>query len=119
VSWSGLFVCYDSDPHPDFPHDDDFVEISSDKTWRFECTLKNLENEEEYVRSMQGLEAGQSYRVKYAGPTAFVRWQWGRKEELLKGSDEDKKRRWDIDGDVLGTLRVEDVGGEVEFETTA
>jgi hypothetical protein len=92
------------------------VEIVAGKSWRFECTLENLDNEEEYVRSMQGLEAGRSYRVKYACPTAFVRWQWGRKEELLKGSDEDKKRRWDIDGDVLGILTVEDVGDNVEFE---
>jgi hypothetical protein len=116
VSWSGVFGCWDSDPHPSFPDDEDFVEIVAGKSWRFECTLENLDNEEEYVRSMQGLEAGRSYRVKYAGPTAFVRWQWGRKEELLKGSDEDKKRRWDIDGDVLGILTVEDVGDNVEFE---
>jgi hypothetical protein len=121
VSWSGLFGCWDSDPHPVFPHDDDFIEVSADKPWRFECTLENLENEDEYVRSMEGLEAGQTYKARVAGRAliAFNRWQYGRKEELLEGTQEERMRRWEVDMDKLGSLSVERVGEDVDFETVA
>jgi hypothetical protein len=121
VSWSGLFGCWDSDPHPEFPHDDDFIEISADKPWRFECTLENLENEDEYVRSMEGLEAGQMYKARVAGRAlaAFNRWQYGKKVELLEGTQEERMRRWEVDTDKLGSLRVERVGEDVLFETVA
>jgi hypothetical protein len=121
VSWSGLFRCYDSDPHPAFPHDDDFVEIEKNKAWRFECTLENLEDEDEYVRSMDGLEAGQTYTVRIAARAlgAFGRWQYGRKGELLEGTREERMRRWAVDIDKLGSLRVERVGEDLEFETVA
>lgn len=39
VPWPAIFGCWDSDTHPAFPGNDDFVEISPDRPWRFECTL--------------------------------------------------------------------------------
>jgi hypothetical protein len=121
VSWSGLFGCWDSDPHPEFPHDDDFIEISADKPWRFECTLENLENEDEYVRSMEGLEAGHTYKARVAerALSAFNPWQYGKKMELLEGTQEERMKRWEVDMDKLGSLRVESVGEEVDFEAVA
>jgi hypothetical protein len=121
VPWGAFFGQWDSDPHPKFPDDGDFIEISAEKPWRFECTLENLENENEYVRSMEGLEAGRTYKTWIAGQAlcAFGRWQYGRKAELLKGTQEEKMRRWDVDMDKLGTLMYERVGEDVLFETVA
>jgi hypothetical protein len=58
---------------------------------------------------MLGLEPGQTYKAQLASYVlgGFIHWQYGRKEELLSGSDEDKKRRWKIDHEKLGTLSVE------------
>jgi hypothetical protein len=121
VSWSGLFLCYDSDPHPEFPHDDDFIEISADKPWQFECTIENLQNEDEYVRSMEGLEAGRTYKARVAGLALITskRWQYGKKGDLLEGTQEEKMRKWEVDMYTLGYLRVERIGDDVHFETVA
>ncbi|KAH4044223.1 hypothetical protein HBH64_003670 [Parastagonospora nodorum] len=91
VNWSAFFGCYDFDPHPSFPADDDFVEISIDKPWRFECTLENMDCEYDTVRSMFGLESSQKYSTRIADSalSAFSRWQCGRKEDLLSGLEEE------------------------------
>jgi hypothetical protein len=120
VRWSGFFGCGESDPHPSFPSNDDFVEILPDKPWRFECTLENLDYEDDTVRSMFGLDSGQMYNAQIAGSVfSFSRWQHGRKEELLGGSVEDKELRWKVDDDKLGILRVEQVGEPVMFTVVA
>jgi hypothetical protein len=121
VPWGAVFGQWDSDPHPAFPDDDDFIEISADKPWRFECTIENLENESEYVRSMEGLEAGRTYKTQVSEHAlgAFKRWQYGKKVELLKGTQEEKMKRWEVDMDKLGRLRHERLGEDVEFETVA
>jgi hypothetical protein len=68
------------------------------------------------VRSILGLESGQTYKAHIAEHVlSFSRWQYGRKEDLLSGSDEDKKRRWEIDYDKLGRLGVEQLGEPVIF----
>ncbi|KAH4161328.1 hypothetical protein HBI65_167800 [Parastagonospora nodorum] len=104
-----------------FPDNDDFVEISVDKPWRFECTLENLENDYEYVRSMEGLEAEKTYTARIAGRALgpFSRWQYGRKGDLLEGTLEERIRRWELDTDKLGSLEVEMVGEDVEFVAVA
>ncbi|USP73188.1 hypothetical protein yc1106_00462 [Curvularia clavata] len=120
VPWSGVFGCWDSDPHPEFLDHDDFVEISADKPWRSECTLENQENEVEYVRSMEGLEAGHMYKAKVTerALVAFNRWQYGKKADLLTRTKEEKMRRWEVGMDKLGSLKVESAG-EVVFEAVA
>jgi hypothetical protein len=115
VQWVGFYVCYDSDPHPPFPDDEDFVEILPAKPWRFECTLENLEYEWDTVRSMFGLEPGQTYETRFHGPRNFSRWQHGRRADLLSGTHEEKAQRWKTDSDKLGSLRVGNVGETVEF----
>jgi hypothetical protein len=121
ISWSAAFGCWDSDPHPEFPDDEDFIEISVHRPWRFERTVENLEDEDEYVRSMKGLEAGQTYKARVAGRAlgALHWWQYGRKTELLEGTQEEKVRKREINSDKLGILRVERVGEDVMFETVA
>jgi len=119
VEWGAVFVCYDYDPHPVLPDDGDFVEISTDRPWRFECTLEKLGNEEEYVRSMEGLKAGRTYRARVNGPSGFGRWQYGKKGELLAGTREEKMKRWEVDMERLGYLNVERIEEDLYFETIA
>ena len=119
VEWGAVFVCWDGDPHPNFPHDDDFVEISAGKPWRFECTLEKLENEKEYVRSMEGLEAGRTYKARVDGPSSFTRWQYGKKEDLMAGTRQEKMARWEVNMEKLGCLDVERIEEDLYFETVA
>jgi hypothetical protein len=118
VNWTAFLGCYDSDPHSSFPADDVFVEVSLGKPWRFECTSENMECEYDTVRSLFGLESGQKYSTRIADSalSAFSRWQYGRKEDLLSGSEEDKKQRWKIDRGKRGILVVEQIGEPVEFK---
>ena len=119
VEWGAVFVCWDGDPHPKFPEDDGFVEISAEKPWRFECTLEKLGNEKEYIRSMEGLKAGRTYKATVNGPSGFSRWQYGKKEDLLAGTLEDKMKRWEVDMEKLGRLDVERIEEDLYFETVA
>ncbi|KAI4711024.1 hypothetical protein J4E89_004614 [Alternaria sp. Ai002NY15] len=119
VEWGAVFVCYDYDPHPVFPDDGDFVEISTNRPWRFECTLEELGNEKEYVRSMERLQAGRTYKARVHGPSRFSRWQHGTKEDLLAGTREEKIKRWDVDMEKLGHLDVERIEEDLYFETVA
>jgi hypothetical protein len=115
VAWSAFFGCGDSDPHSSFPDDEDFVEILPDKPWRFECVLYNLDHDYDTVCSVFGLEAGRKYKARIAALSPFHRWQYGRKRDLLDGSDGDGKRRWQVETDRQGKLRVEEIGEPAEF----
>ncbi|KAI4925650.1 hypothetical protein J4E85_007529 [Alternaria conjuncta] len=119
VEWGAVFVCWDGDPHPNFPHDNDFVEISANRPWRFECTLEKLGNEKEYVRSMEGLKADRTYKARVGGPSGFRRWQYGKKEDLLAGTLEDKMKRWEVDMEKFSRLDVERIEEDLYFETVA
>jgi len=119
VEWGAVFVCWDGDPHPKFPEDDDFVEISTKRPWGFECTLEELGNEKEYVRSMEGLKPGRTYKARVNGPSGFRRWQFGKKEDLLAGTREEKMKRWEVDMEKLGRLDVERIEEDLYFETVA
>ncbi|KAI4616172.1 uncharacterized protein J4E87_008907 [Alternaria ethzedia] len=119
VEWGAVFVCYDYDPHPVFPDDGDYVEISANRPWRFECTLEELGNEKEYVRSMEGLKADRTYKAQVGGPSGFRRWQYGKKGDLLAGTREEKMKRWEVDMERLGYLDVEKIEEDLYFETVA
>jgi len=119
VEWGAVFVCYDYDPHPAFPDDGDFVEISTNRPWRFECALEELGNEKGYVRSMEGLRADRTYKARVGGPSGFRRWQYGKKEDLLAGTREEKMERWEVDMEKLGHLDVERIEEDLHFDTVA
>jgi hypothetical protein len=115
VAWGAFFGCGDSDPHPSFPDDEDFVEILPNKPWRFECVLYNLDHDYDTVCSVFGLEAGRKYKARIVVLSPFHRWQYGRKRDVLGGSDEDRKRRWQVETDRQEKLRAEDIGEPAEF----
>ena len=95
------------------------MEISAGKPWRFECALEKLGNEKEYVRSMEGLKAGRTYRAQLAEHHGLNRWQYGRKVDLLAGPQEDKMERWEVDMKKLGCLDVERIEEDLYFESVA
>jgi hypothetical protein len=77
--------------------------------------LYNLNHNIDTVCSVLGLVAGQKYKARVAALSPFYRWQYGRKQDLLEGSVEDKRRRWQLDKEKQGTLRVEEIGEPREF----
>ncbi|KAF2654175.1 hypothetical protein K491DRAFT_601341, partial [Lophiostoma macrostomum CBS 122681] len=116
VEWPAQFGCFDSDPRPEFPDDSDFVEISSDRTWRFVYILKK--ESQSNVGGLEDLRAGKMSRATIAGDLVrkFPKWLYGQKEDLLKGTLEEKKRRWGFDTQKRGSMEVK-VGGEpMEFQ---
>lgn len=119
VDWPATFGCFDSDPHPKFPEDSDFVEVLLDKPWRFEHTLAR--NESAGVGSLENLQAGVTYEAQVAEDALdhFHSWQFGRKADLLAGTDEEKKQRWKIDMKKQGVLEAVLNNGPVTFKTVA
>lgn len=94
VEWPSQFGCFDQDPRPDFPEDSDFVEILAEKPWRFEYTLEKEGSSD--VGGLEYLKLGRTYKAQVATKHlgGFSRYLFGRKEDLLKGSIEEKKQRW-------------------------
>jgi hypothetical protein len=115
VEWPYAVGCFGSDPHPDFPDDSDFVEIRADKPWRFEYVLE--EESPINVGGLEYLEAGKTYRATF--PKNFIKgfsnWRYGRKEELLEGTLEEKKQRWNNESSGRKLAKLKFVGGPVEF----
>jgi len=88
------FCCFDSDPHGEFPKDDDFVELGPGQVWRFRYTIENCDAPGS-VGGLEWLEVGHTYTAEIAEDIAgFGRWTYGKKEDLLKGDIGEKKSRW-------------------------
>jgi len=76
-----------------------------------------MDCEYDTVCSMFGLESGQRYKTQVADSAllAFSTWRYGRKEDLLSGSEEEKKSRWKVDRGKQGSLVVERIGDPAEL----
>jgi hypothetical protein len=121
VDWPASFGCFDEDPRPKFPDDDDFVEVGPNQVWRFEHTINNADNGDGTVSGLGGLEelvAGRTYKAQVATKyiTGFSRWMFGKKEDLLKGDLEEKQQRWIKDDTKTGYLEVDVRGEPVVFK---
>lgn len=116
VDWPSRFGCFTEDPHPSFPKDDDFVEILSDKPWRFEYILKDESSGD--LGGLECLESGRTYKAQVATTTlsGFSRWKFGLKKNLLDGSAGEKKQRWEMDHVRTGLLAVETQSESVVFK---
>ncbi|KAF2130670.1 hypothetical protein P153DRAFT_418327 [Dothidotthia symphoricarpi CBS 119687] len=108
------FGCFDSDPHPSFPVDDDFVEILSGRPWQFVYTLQN-----ESSGGLGGLEClrpGKRYEAQVSTDLkGFGMWKFGLRKDLLDGSLEEKEKRWEMDM-LTGWLVIETPGEPVVFK---
>ncbi|KKY15255.1 hypothetical protein UCDDS831_g07715 [Diplodia seriata] len=109
--WPARFECFDSDPWGAFPPADQFVELAPGATWRFEYTLDR-------AAGLGELVAGHRYRVEMADEAkeGFGMWMVGSKEELLRGSLEERKERWKPGPRGRGKAGVRQVNGPVFFE---
>lgn len=105
--------CFDSNPWPEWPDDNDFVEIppAGGAAVRFVQELG-----EEDLR--YSLEPGRQYRVQLASVAKEGFWQWtyGTKEQVLRGTVEERKARWD-EANLRDhrPIRVQQVNEPVEF----
>jgi hypothetical protein len=120
VDWPVRFGCWEADIHPDFPDDDDFVQISDSEPWRFEYVLK----EDEAPGGPGGLEmleVGQTYEAWISEDFyPNTGWRFGTREEILAGSKEEKKKRWNgFDSWRQGHMGVEVLGEAVVFQAVA
>ncbi|KAK0637960.1 hypothetical protein DIS24_g10313 [Lasiodiplodia hormozganensis] len=104
---------------PDFPADDFFVELWPDgKSWRHEYTL---ELEEQYRDSHGGLEflkLGKKYRAELSSNLkyGFAMWMHGRKEDLLRGTAEEKRERWAPGPRGRPAISIRQLNEPVEFD---
>jgi len=115
VNWPRTYCCFDGDPRPKFPEDDDFVEVGPGKIWRFEYVI-----EEDGPGSLGGLETlkvGHTYKAGVAAKylKGFPRWLVGKKEDLLKGNLAEKQERWNIDRARNGRVKVNVRQASVRF----
>ena len=76
-----------------------------------------MEHGDDTVRSMVALEPGQIYQTQIASSalSAFSRWQYRQKTDILGGSDNEKQRRWKVDQDKQGSLKVKHICEPTEF----
>jgi hypothetical protein len=112
VEFPSQFGCWDENPWPDFPPDDQFVEILPQNTLHFEYTLDRLSNST--LGGLESLESGRQYRAYMARQGVGI-WMFGRKEELLKGDAQEKEQRWKRQSQGREYLRVEQVNDPVVF----
>ncbi|KAL1626677.1 hypothetical protein SLS54_002840 [Diplodia seriata] len=113
VEFSMLYLCWDSDPHPEFAEDQFFVELWPGRPWRHEYTLAKESNTD--IGGLGCLKAGKRYKVDLAvqrlGP-----WMYGRKEDLLKGTTQEKLERWEPGPRGRPPIPIRQVNAPVEFD---
>lgn len=122
--WYGCYQCWDDgDPWGRFPGDEDFVEVAPGGTWRFEYTLDPRNNTT--CGGLDDLEKGRRYRVglAYLARYGFPRWMFGMKEDLLRGTVEERIERWEWESRrwlygpwVRDPIRVEEMNEPVFFD---
>jgi hypothetical protein len=70
IEFPARFGCFDSDPHDEFPSEDDFVQIRAGEPWHFEYVLKEDEAPGG-PGGLEDLEAGETYDERRAAGREF------------------------------------------------
>ncbi|KKY27153.1 hypothetical protein UCDDS831_g00898 [Diplodia seriata] len=113
VEFSMLYLCWDSDPHPEFPEDRFFVELWPGRPWRHEYTLAKESNTD--IGGLGCLRAGNRYKVDLAVPRLGP-WMYGTKEDLLKGTTQENLERWEPGPRGRPPIPIRQVNAPVEFD---
>ncbi|OJD32185.1 uncharacterized protein BKCO1_4000089 [Diplodia corticola] len=101
---------------PGFPADDMFVELwPGGQPWRFEYTLRDSSTPGP-PGGLDDLVVGHQYSVKLSDQAVGFGWRWGKKEELLKGTEQEKAKRWAPGPRGNGIARIKQVNGPVTFD---
>ncbi|KAB2571201.1 hypothetical protein DBV05_g10138 [Lasiodiplodia theobromae] len=107
VEFPASFQCFDSDPWGAFPADTDFVEVRPGEAWRWEY---QIDDQHEF-------EGGHRYEVQLSNwaKKGFGMWMFGRREDLLRGTLEEKMERWKY-ASAHGRISVLQVNDPVTFD---
>ncbi|KKY25676.1 hypothetical protein UCDDS831_g02019 [Diplodia seriata] len=101
---------------PGFPADDMFVELwPGGPPWRFEYALRDS-SAPGPPGGLDDLVVGRRYSAKLSDQAVGFAWKWGRKEELLKGTEQEKAKRWESEPRGNGIARIRQVNGPVTFD---
>lgn len=104
---------------PDFPADDFFVELwPGGKPWRHEYTLELEEEYSDNHGGLQFLRVGKKYRAELSSTlkSGFAMWMHGRKEDLLRGTAEEKRERWAPGPRGRPAIGIQQLNEPVEFD---
>ncbi|KAB2571207.1 hypothetical protein DBV05_g10137 [Lasiodiplodia theobromae] len=107
-------MCFDSDPWPEWPDDKDFVEIPPAGGAAVRFVQRLGEEDQRYT-----LECGRRYRAQLGSEAKEGFWQWtyGTKEQVLRGTVEERKARWDeANPRDHRPIRVQQANEPVEFD---
>ncbi|KAH7050080.1 hypothetical protein B0J12DRAFT_600107 [Macrophomina phaseolina] len=118
VEFPAQFGCFDGDPRPEFPGDDEFVEVRPGEPWRFEYVLERESGSK--PGGLESFESGRRYKIELSksAQQGFGTWMLGRKEELLSGTVQERKRRWAPSPRGRGRVAVVQENGPVSFDVT-
>ncbi|KAF2143536.1 uncharacterized protein K452DRAFT_346079 [Aplosporella prunicola CBS 121167] len=103
VEFDWCFGCSDDRATTEFV-EEDFVELLPGEPWRFEYEFTQHNN----------LLSGRRYKVELA-KASFHSWMFGRKEELLTGSEQEKKARWRPGPGGRGNIQIKQQNEPVMF----
>lgn len=107
VEFPASSMCFDSDPWGTFPEDRDFVEVRPGEAWRWEYELDDQHD----------FEAGHKYEVQLSdwAKDGFSMWMFGRREDLLRGTLEEKMEKWKY-ASLHGRILMVQVNEPVTFD---
>lgn len=116
VEFPAQFGCFTEDPSPEFPEDSRFVEVWPGKQWHFEHTLDELSDRT--LGGLECLESGRRYGVELSksARSGFGIWMIGRKDELLRGTVQENKGRWQAGPSGWGSITVRQKNDRVAFD---
>jgi hypothetical protein len=112
VDFPAQFGCWDENPWPKFPPDDQFVEILPQQTLHFEYTLDRISNST--LGGLESFKSGRQYKA-FMAQQGVGMWMFGTKEELLKGDAQEKEHRWKQSSQEGVYMRIEQVNDPVVF----
>lgn len=86
------FQCFDSNPWPEWPEDDDFADIPPAGSAAVRFVQEFGEHDQKHA-----FKPGRRYRAQMSevAQSGFYKWMFGTKEQILRGTVEERKARWD------------------------
>ncbi|KAK0637945.1 hypothetical protein DIS24_g10309 [Lasiodiplodia hormozganensis] len=107
-------MCFDSNPWPEWPDDEDLVEIPPAGS----AAVRFVQEFGEYDQT-HSFKPGRRYRAQMSrgAKGGFYQWMFGTKEQILRGTVEERKARWD-EAHPRGRreIEVQQVNEPVEFD---
>ncbi|OJD29663.1 uncharacterized protein BKCO1_7500028 [Diplodia corticola] len=113
VDFPYVNLCWFDNAHLEFPDDDFFVELWPGRPWRHEYTVEL--HGRSSIGGLEHLVAGKRYKAEL-NADVFGKWMYGRKEDLLKGTRQEKEERWESGPRGRPRILLTQVNEPVEFD---